>query len=73
VCTDLTAIGSDISAGSVGSPKGYTTLIIRSPAGNAVVRSAIENGLLSTGSAVDMQAVEKLSNKKLARKQEIKK
>jgi coenzyme F420 hydrogenase subunit beta len=71
VCTDLTAIGSDISAGSVGSPKGYTTLIIRTPAANAVVRNAIDNGLLSTGPDVDIQAVEKLSSKKLARKQEL--
>ena len=46
VCTDFTAVYSDLSAGSVGSSKGYTTLIIRSPAGNAVVRNAIENGLL---------------------------
>lgn len=71
VCTDFTAVDSDLSAGSVGSPKDYTTLIIRTPAGNAVVRSAIENGLLSTGPDVDIQAVEKLSGKKLARKQEI--
>jgi coenzyme F420 hydrogenase subunit beta len=70
VCTDFTAIGSDISAGSVGSPKGYTTVIVRSSAGKAVVENAIENGLLSKGSDVDMQAIEKLSTRKLARKQE---
>jgi coenzyme F420 hydrogenase subunit beta len=73
VCTDFTAIGSDISAGSVGSPKGYTTVIVRSSAGKAVVENAIENGLLSKGSDVDMQAIEKLSTRKLARKQEKKK
>ena len=70
VCTDFTAIDSDLSAGSVGSPTGYTTLIIRSTAGQTVVQNAIENGLLSTGPDVDIQAVEKLSGKKVARKKE---
>ena len=29
VCTDFTALKADISAGSVGSPDGYTTLVVR--------------------------------------------
>ncbi len=31
ICTDLTSVHADISAGSVGSPSGSTTLVIRTP------------------------------------------
>jgi len=70
ICTDLTAIGSDISAGSVGSPQEYTTLIIRSSAGSNLVKSAIKNGFLSKGPDVDLMAIEKLSSKKISRRRE---
>ena len=40
-CTDTTALLSDISAGSVGTPAGFTTLIVRSYAGKGFVDSAV--------------------------------
>jgi coenzyme F420 hydrogenase subunit beta len=67
MCTDLTALHSDISAGSVGTPNGHTTLIIRNAIGEEFVNSAVENGELAIGNEVDMVPIEKLSAKKLKR------
>jgi len=38
VCTDFTAVEADVSAGAVGSPEGYTTLVIRNDIGRGVRR-----------------------------------
>lgn len=70
VCTDLTAIYSDLSAGSIGSPEGYTTLIIRTQIGRHLVESAVSNKKLSLKGEVDLVPIEKLAKKKLARKLE---
>jgi len=70
ICTDLTALHSDVSAGSVGTPNGSTTLIIRNTVGEQFVNSAVENGELLIGDEVDMVPIEKLSAKKLKRMQE---
>ncbi|TGC09862.1 hypothetical protein CUN85_05215 [Methanolobus halotolerans] len=67
ICTDLTALYSDISAGSVGSPQGSTTLVIRNPVGRHFVNSAVEHGKLLPENKVDMGSVEKLSAKKIER------
>ena len=45
ICEDFTAQLADVSAGSSGSPDGYTSLIIRTKAGDELVsvsRNAIE-------------------------------
>jgi coenzyme F420 hydrogenase subunit beta len=60
-CTDLTAVFSDISAGSVGSPAGSTTLIVRTPTGKGFVSSAVQNRKLDVSSGVDTAAIEKLA------------
>lgn len=60
-CTDLTAVFSDISAGAVGSPRGMTTLVIRTSAGKGFVDSAIRNNKLSPGPGADRAAIEKLA------------
>ncbi|WP_406660646.1 Coenzyme F420 hydrogenase/dehydrogenase, beta subunit C-terminal domain [Methanolobus sp. ZRKC3] len=67
ICTDLTALNSDISAGSIGTPDGYTTIIIRNSVGKQFFNSAVENGKLELGDGVDMVPIEKLSAKKLKR------
>lgn len=67
ICTDLTAVDSDLSAGSIGSSKGYTTLIIRNPVGKQFVNSAVANGKLSLNNDINLELVEKLSRRKLER------
>lgn len=68
VCTDFTAIKADISAGSVGSPEGYTTIIVRTLVGQHILDSAVANKKLTIGGEVDIGAIEKLAKKKLKRK-----
>ncbi|AEH60213.1 coenzyme F420 hydrogenase/dehydrogenase beta subunit domain protein [Methanosalsum zhilinae DSM 4017] len=68
VCTDFTANYSDISAGSVGSPDGYTTLIIRTEKGKKLLDSAIEKDRLTIIDDCDLAIIEKLSDKKRKRK-----
>ncbi|MFX1534033.1 MAG: Coenzyme F420 hydrogenase/dehydrogenase, beta subunit C-terminal domain [Promethearchaeota archaeon] len=46
LCTDLTSENADISVGSVGSPKGYNTVIARSGLGREILEDAAENGYL---------------------------
>jgi coenzyme F420 hydrogenase subunit beta len=70
VCTDFTALKADISAGSVGSPDGYTTLIVRTLVGQHLLDSAVASGKLSVGGEVSLGIIEKLAKKKMARKQE---
>ena len=68
VCTDFTALKADISAGSVGSPEGYTTIIVRTLVGQYLLDSAVANKKLIVGGEVDIGAIEKLAKKKLKRK-----
>jgi coenzyme F420 hydrogenase subunit beta len=65
ICTDLTAVFSDISAGAVGSPAGSTTLVIRTPAGKGFVDSAVRANKLATASGVDEAAIRKLAATKI--------
>ncbi|PKL65129.1 MAG: hypothetical protein CVV32_06170 [Methanomicrobiales archaeon HGW-Methanomicrobiales-3] len=64
-CTDLTATIADISAGSVGSPKGSTTLIVRTPTGRAFVDAAVRSGKLILSPGADTAAIEKLATEKI--------
>ena len=70
VCTDFTAVEADVSAGAVGSPGGYTTLIIRNDIGRGFVDRAVWQGKLATGSTVDLSIIERLAAKKAERQQE---
>ena len=70
VCTDFTALKADISAGSVGSPDGYTTLVVRTLVGQHLLESAIANKKLSVGGEVSTGIIEKLAKKKMIRKLE---
>ena len=44
-CQDFPAIYSDITAGEVGSQKGYTTVVVWTERGKSLVEQAIEKGL----------------------------
>ncbi len=70
VCTDFTAVGADISAGAVGSPDGYTTLIIRNDIGRGFVDQAVWQGKLALDGKVDISAIERLAVKKAERSAE---
>ncbi|WP_406655578.1 Coenzyme F420 hydrogenase/dehydrogenase, beta subunit C-terminal domain [Methanolobus sp. ZRKC2] len=67
ICTDFTALNSDFSAGSVGSPQGSTTLVIRNQVGRQFVNSAVEHGKLTLEKNTDLESIEKLSAKKIER------
>ncbi len=67
-CGDLTAVDSDISAGSMGSPDGETTLIIRTSAGVGFVDHATETGrLVVRKDACDLKGIIRLSQIKAER------
>jgi len=70
-CTDLTAVLSDISAGSIGSPAGKTTLIIRTPAGKGFIDSAVQNHKLILSPGVDTSVIEKLASAKIKKNSKI--
>ncbi len=70
-CTDLTAVLSDISAGSIGSPAGKTTLIIRTSAGKGFIDNAVQNHKLILSPGVDASVIEKLSSAKIKKNSKI--
>ncbi len=69
-CTDFTAVGADISAGAVGSDPGYTTLLVRTPAGQGFVDGALYSGRLIRGPEVDLEAIRRLAQRKQERRKE---
>ncbi|MDD4254561.1 MAG: Coenzyme F420 hydrogenase/dehydrogenase, beta subunit C-terminal domain [Methanofollis sp.] len=66
-CTDFAAVHADISAGAVGSPKGYSTLLVRTDAGRGFVAGAVAAGLLVVDGEADLAKVEALAKRKVAR------
>jgi coenzyme F420 hydrogenase subunit beta len=65
ICTDLTAPDADISAGSIGTPAGMTTLFIRTKTGKAFVDNAVRLQKLTLGEGADQGAIEKLAKTKI--------
>ena len=47
ICTDYTSDTSDISVGSVGSPNGYSTVIVRSKKGRQIIEDCIDKGYIA--------------------------
>lgn len=64
-CTDFTALYADISAGSVGSPAGMTTLLIRNTTGKAFVDATVQAQKLLVKEGADIPAIEKLAKAKI--------
>lgn len=67
ICTDLTSVLADVSAGAVGSPAGSTTLVIRTPAGKNLVDSAVRNNRLAVTGGADTAAIENLAKAKITK------
>jgi len=66
-CDDFSAPDADISAGSIGTPTGFTTLIIRTETGEGFMKRAVQAGFLSTDEGVDTAGIEKLAASKKTR------
>ncbi|MGN0094266.1 MAG: Coenzyme F420 hydrogenase/dehydrogenase, beta subunit C-terminal domain [Methanobrevibacter sp.] len=72
VCTDYTADLSDISVGSVGSSKGYSTVIVRTDKGEEIINDMINKELLEVGELTDsgLKLLERIANRKIHENQE---
>jgi coenzyme F420 hydrogenase subunit beta len=66
-CTDFAALDADISAGAVGSPDGFTTLLVRTPTGRGFVDRARTAGVLETTGEVTLAPAERLAARKAKR------
>ncbi|MDD1728548.1 MAG: Coenzyme F420 hydrogenase/dehydrogenase, beta subunit C-terminal domain [Methanospirillum sp.] len=66
-CGDFSALDADIAAGSVGTPAGYTTLIVRTTDGDGFVDNAVKAGVLSVTTEVETGIIEKLAAAKQKR------
>jgi coenzyme F420 hydrogenase subunit beta len=76
VCMDFTSENSDISVGSVGSPEGWSTVIVRTDEGSKILESAEKDGQIITKPITEsgLKIIEKLAmEKKDENKVEIKK
>ncbi len=76
ICMDFTSENSDISVGSVGSPKGWSTVIIRTNKGFKLIEAAEKDNYIETKPINEsgLKIMEKLANeKKRENKSEIKK
>ncbi|MDR2623276.1 MAG: Coenzyme F420 hydrogenase/dehydrogenase, beta subunit C-terminal domain [Methanobrevibacter sp.] len=67
ICTDYTSNLADISVGSIGSPKGYSTVIVRSEKGNKIIQDLISNNLVSEKDTEEksLDLLKRISNKKI--------
>ncbi len=54
-CQDFPAIYSDLTAGEVGSQKGYTTVVVWTDRGKEIVETAIESGLFEEGEVNEVE------------------
>ncbi|MBA2845873.1 coenzyme F420 hydrogenase subunit beta [Methanococcus maripaludis] len=68
VCRDFTGISSDISVGNVGTPEGYSTVLVRNKWGKGFFDRAVINGYVSVEGEASIDPVISLSKKKMERK-----
>ncbi|TFG16591.1 MAG: hypothetical protein EU531_06035 [Promethearchaeota archaeon] len=54
-CQDFPAIYSDITAGEVGSQKGYSTVVVWTDRGKEIVEHAIKSGLFEEGEVIEKE------------------
>lgn len=66
VCMDFTSEQSDVSVGSVGSPEGWSTVVIRTDKGLKLVEAAENDNYIETKSMSEggLKIMEKLANEK---------
>ncbi len=66
VCPDFTAEYTDLSVGAIGSPKGWSTVVVRTTRGAEFVRHALSSGKLEqhADAAPDMELVKGVAGKK---------
>jgi len=62
-CTDFASEYSDISVGNVGSPAGYSTVIVRNEKGQKILDSAIKSGLIEATPIEDFEDQKTLVHK----------
>ncbi|NVM18385.1 MAG: Coenzyme F420 hydrogenase/dehydrogenase, beta subunit C-terminal domain [Candidatus Lokiarchaeota archaeon] len=55
VCFDLTSESADISIGSIGSPSGWNTVLIRNETGKELYSKLIENDLIESKALADVK------------------
>ncbi len=63
VCQDYTSEIADVSVGNVGSPDGYSTVLVRSQKGKRALDSVVESGLVEIKPLSDYQPGMALVNK----------
>jgi coenzyme F420-reducing hydrogenase beta subunit len=74
ICRDAVSKVADISAGYMGSSKGWTTLIARNARGMGLLDAAVKAGYLETSDEVDVSMIEEFADLKMRRfKSELKK
>ncbi len=54
-CYDLTSESADISVGSIGSPQGWSSVLIRTPAGKELFDGAVADGLIEVKKLTEVQ------------------
>ncbi len=64
LCIDYTSELADISVGSVGTPKGWSTVIVRSELGEELLKNATKTGYLETEDEVNTEHLKKVVSKK---------
>lgn len=64
ICQDYTAELADISVGSVGTPEGWSTVIVRSELGEELLKNATKTGYLETNDEVKKERLKKIIAKK---------
>ncbi|MHC1579444.1 MAG: Coenzyme F420 hydrogenase/dehydrogenase, beta subunit C-terminal domain [Candidatus Alkanophagales archaeon] len=64
VCTDFTAELADVSVGSVGTPEGFSTVLVRSELGERLVEKAAGAGYIEVEELEDLRPVEVLARRK---------
>lgn len=69
VCTDFTAELADVSVGSVGTPEGFSTVLVRSKLGERLVTAATEAGYIEAKELEELKPVVRLAERKRLRGQ----
>lgn len=63
-CDDYLGESADLAVGALGAPDGWSTLIVRTPAGEVFARNAVQMKLLETSPDVDVARLEAATREK---------